>query len=350
MSTQVYQRKSLFTPIVVAILVLAVAFFIAIGLIFSGGVADPAKAAADVSTDAPTPEATETAAGCPPQFVQVASANDGHKVNHAFAEQYKMAVEQTGNVSDGFRSVILEQSGKDVSQLTINAYAFKLIDNPNARDGLVADGCLSQEGIKLHNQLEGALKVGGMTFEEVDAPENAYNSGVGDDGLFGVSSTSGIYGDRRAIKVTMKDGSVVYIMIRCGNPVFPGKPNLPEVPTDNPPPPTTENPPPTHENPPPQPGKEPSQDPYPRGNAPVGGGPNSDPGPGQYIAPENMQQPPSQPYVAPQAPAPQPPAQQPNNPQPVPTQDSAPPPPAETTAPKPEAPETGCVPMPGVNC
>lgn len=185
----------------------------------------------------PTATPTETAAGCPPEYVQVASNNAGNKVNAEFAAQYANAVAQAGNVSDAFRSVILEQSGKDVTQLTINAHAFKLIEDPNKRDGLVADGCLSPEGIKLHNQLEGALNVGGMTFEEAEAPENAFNSGVGDGGMYGVSSTSGIYGDRKAIKVTMKDGSVVYIMIRCGNPVFPGKPNLPDVPTDNPPPP-----------------------------------------------------------------------------------------------------------------
>ncbi len=46
--------------------------------------------------------------------------------------------------------------------------------------------------------------------------------------------------------------------------------------------------------------KDSSQDPYAQGNAPVGGGPNV--GPGQYIAPEDIQPLPKDPYVAPAPP------------------------------------------------
>ena len=52
--------------------------------------------------------------------------------------------------------------------------------------------------------------------------------------------------------------------------------------------------------------KDPSQDPAPRSNAGNGGGTNADPGPGAYVAPTQMQQPPSTPRENPAPPAPQP--------------------------------------------
>ena len=52
--------------------------------------------------------------------------------------------------------------------------------------------------------------------------------------------------------------------------------------------------------------KDPSQDPAPRSNAGNGGGTNADPGPGTYVAPTQMQQPPSTPRENPAPPAPQP--------------------------------------------
>ncbi len=95
--------------------------------------------------------------------------------------------------------------------------------------------------------------------------------------------------------------------------------------------------------------KDPSQDPWQQGNAPEGGGVNHDPGPGTYIPPTQMEQPPETPRVNPEPPAPAPPTPNPSNPTP-PVPDPTPPPPAEPEAPKPTAPKTGCVPMPGVNC
>lgn len=48
--------------------------------------------------------------------------------------------------------------------------------------------------------------------------------------------------------------------------------------------------------------KDPSKDPAAQGNAPEGGGKNEDPGPGNYVPPSQMQQPPSTSYAAPAAP------------------------------------------------
>lgn len=114
-----------------------------------------------------------------------------------------------------------------------------------------------------------------------------------------------------------KEKPVGFIRVGCINPgdgFLPPPPPPPTTPPTNPPPP----PPPTNEP------KDPSEDPYPRGNAPVGGGPNADPGPGTYIPPQQMQQPPSQPRVDPPPPAPQP----------------APAPPTVTPSPAPATPPT----------
>lgn len=95
--------------------------------------------------------------------------------------------------------------------------------------------------------------------------------------------------------------------------------------------------------------KDPSQDPGAQGNAPDGRGPNADPGPGEYIAEPNMDRPSASPRPNPSSPAPVLPSPRPTtDPNPVPTLDPAPPPPPQPSAPPPSAPETGCVPIPGV--
>lgn len=50
-------------------------------------------------------------------------------------------------------------------------------------------------------------------------------------------------------------------------------------------------------------GKDPTLDPYAQGNAPIGGGQNEDPGPGTYIDPDDMDQPPDDEYVVPDPPS-----------------------------------------------
>lgn len=112
---------------------------------------------------------------------------------------------------------------------------------------------------------------------------------------------------------------VGFIRVGCINP---GDGFMPPPPP--PPPPTT---PPTNPPPPPPPTnepKDPAEDPYPRGNAPIGGGPNADPGPGTYIPPQEMEQPPAAPRVDPPPPAPEP----------------APAPPTVTPSPAPATPPT----------
>lgn len=88
--------------------------------------------------------------------------------------------------------------------------------------------------------------------------------------------------------------------------------------------------------------KDPAMDPAPQGNAPVGGGANLDPGPGQYIPPGDMVHPPSTARVNPPPPPPAsvPPAGSHPDPAPAPA--------PEPNAPPPDDPATGYSPPPGM--
>ena len=82
-----------------------------------------------------------------------------------------------------------------------------------------------------------------------------------------------------------------------------------------------------------------SEDPAANGNAPIGGGKNSDSGPGTYVPPDKVDKPPKDVYVPPA-----PPKDPPKDP---PQDDPAPPPAPETSAPPKDKPATGCTPPRG---
>lgn len=293
---------------------------------------------------------------CKPEFVQASLNHEGNKVDSDFEKDYDAALAASPDLPEAVANLLLKKAGQDAQFLAIRTYELGLHEDANNWSDLVDGNCLSEKGQKLHAQYEGVLNATATVITEDEAPSNAVNSGVNDD-VFGVANSSGIHGDRKAIKVTLKDGTSVYILVRCGNGVFPGNPGLPEVPTDNPPPPKApECPPDMPYGTPPVCKDSPAKDPAQNGNAPIGGGPNANPGPGKFIPPAQMEQPPSTPRVNPAPPAPEPPAPQkptPSNPKPtpVPTPDPAPAPPPRPSAPPPTAPETGCDDsVPGVVC
>lgn len=310
----------------------------------------------DATATKQTPTATATVApaiatACDKKFVQVAGNNASNRVDADFAVKYAKATAATHNMSKAQRTVLLENSANNGQRLAIWSNAFGLYANPNNWRPLVRGNCLSAEGQALYYRFEGTLSAKGTTLSETQASAGALNSGI-NRGTYGVASTPGLSGNRKAVKVTLSDGSFVMILVRCGNVVFPSKPNLPAVPTDQPP--THRVPPPVHRVPPPRvcpPNQphgtwpvckdSPSADPAPRGNAPVGGGTNVDPGPGTYIPPSQMEQPPAAPRVNPPPPvATTPPVGS--------TPDPAPAPAPEPSAPVPSDPATGTSCAPGI--
>lgn len=313
----------------------------------------------DTTAAKPKPAATAAvvpaiAANCDKKFVQVAGNNASNRVDADFAVKYAKATAATHNMSKAQRTVLLENSANNGQRLAIWSNAFGLYDNPNNWKPLVRGNCLSAEGQALYYRFEGTLSAKGTTLSETQASAGALNSGI-NRGTYGVASTPGLSGNRKAVKVTLSDGSFVMILVRCGNVVFPSKPNLPAVPTDNRPPVTpkptpksTPMPTPVKVCPPNQPfgtwpvcKDAPSNDPAPRGNAPVGGGTNVDPGPGTYVPPASMTRPPAAPRVNPPPPvATTPPVGS--------TPDPAPAPAPEPSAPVPADPATGTSCAPGI--
>ena len=145
---------------------------------------------------------------------------------------------------------------------------------------LFKDGWATPEAAQLVAAMQLALGQAKVTPDE--APANGTNSGV-DNGVVVSSATPGIHGNRKAIKIVLSNGQVFWVMARCGNVVTLGPPRFPPGRTDN--------------------AKDPSLDPAARGNAPIGGGHNDTNGPGTYIPPGGMIQPPATARVNPPTPA-----------------------------------------------
>ena len=142
------------------------------------------------------------------------------------------------------------------------------------------------------------------------------------DVIVGAGRRDGSTGDIFMLFISPSTGKAVAVRGACANPqAFIPTPTRPEKP------PTLT-------------AKDPSKDPYPRGNAPTGGGKNLDSGPGTYIPPTGMVHPPASPRVNPPAPKPTAP---PAGSKPDPTPAPAP----EPMAPTPDAPATGYSPAPG---
>lgn len=367
----------LFAKMLLGVILAAVALFIAVaiglGLAFPSMPPNATDGAIGPNPSATaTPSATGTGAPtatCDPKFVQEkADYGPDNRVDGNFEKEYATTVANKSGADKekAQRELILKHSANNGQRLAIWAHANGLHGDPNDWEKLVAGDCLSQEGQALYYKLEGALSAGGTTFSEADAPQNGHNTGVTPDGTYVVAENPGIVGNPKAIVITYKDGSKVYILIYCGNVVFPAPPaNVPTSPViPQPPkscPPGMTGTPPNCETPPVPvcpPGmtgtppnclewKNPSQGSFQQGNAPVGGGNNDTSGPGEYIAPSAMTQPPAVQPAPPPAPAPQPapvgnePAPNPNPEGPRPTASPEPAAPAPS-----EAPST-CVPAPG---
>ena len=282
-----------------------------------------------------TPTATPTTDACEAEFTQVAITHEGNKVNDKFYDSYEAATTDATNLSEAQRNFLLAQAASDSKQLAIWSAQQGLYENANDWKSLTTeDGtCLNDKGRDLWYTLKGAMTAKGVTFEEAQAPEDWWNSGM-HEGTYGVSPTQGVRGDRTAIKITLADGTVAYILIRCGNPVYPGKPSLPDVPTDNP----TPNP------------KDISEAPQHQDNVPAQQMPNPLPARDDMAQPTEPVNP--QPVYTPPAAAPSPnpaPVESGGTTIPAPTQEPTPvvTPPVEAP---PGPPPSTCSPAPGRTC
>ena len=335
--TAVLPGEAQFTKVPLAV----ISVIIILGLLGSGwdwaSSEDGDVTAATPTTQSPSATKAPSSEACDDQFVQDLDPN----------EQYRFVSDGFKGTSNEKREQLIEALGHDYRYLDfVSEQLFhKSIDETS----LVVGDCLSTEGQSLYAETKGALMASGV--KKGKASADSYNTGM-EDGQAVVAKDRGISGNRSATVYTLADGTELVVMDRCGNIALPSPPdNLPPGKTDNPPP-TDDTPPPTtttEECPPGMHGKPPfcKDGPEKQRNTGDGPGKNADPGPGQYVAPKDMEKPGKTPRTNPPAPKPTPGKGNggSSTPKPEPTFSHPAP---EPSAPKPDNPETGCVPIPGV--
>lgn len=220
----------------------------------------------------PSPSTTIDNNGTTWKYVQV-----DHAGNRWFAKGIR-EISEADNKSQAERAaeVWLSKVKLDPNLLIGAASYFFPQGNKIKRSSLIDErGWATNKAVQLVARIQIAL--GQSRITPSVAPANGTNSGVS-GGQVVAASSEGISGDRRAIKIVLPKGKKIWIMARCGNPVILGPPPVPLSP------------------------KLWWQDPWARGNAPIGGGPNEDPGPGVYD-PDPVHPPPG-PYTPPPTPTP----------------------------------------------
>lgn len=161
-------------------------------------------------------------------------------------------LDHTGHrvVSEGIESIANAKTPEEARQAVTQDWYAKMVSDPEMFAGFAngimnkqvasaelvdAEGkCATPRAEELRTELETQLALATITPDQ--APTDGINTGVDGNGNMVVSSHEGITGDRRAVKVVLKDGTTFWVMARCGNPVKKGgeAPNLPKGPTDQP--------------------------------------------------------------------------------------------------------------------
>lgn len=296
------------------------------------GIADLVNGDGHAPTASPTtsmPSATPLVqASCPTAFVQK------DETDPALARFIKGGVDSATAKESSQK--ILAAAGHNAAYLNLLAKdAFNLPNVPATADMLTPDGtCLSEAGRQVDHDLGVVMSASGQQFS--DAPANGYNSGITSRGIPVIDPNPGVSGPKKAVLYTLPNGSKVYIMVRCGNPVFIRPPqNVPHGCTDNGgcTPPPSGCPWPLTNGKCVQP-KNPNQDPARQHHVPTrvtGKNPPVTSGPSSPAVSK-----PTGTYTAPASPTPTP------SPRPTPA------PSPESGAPSPSAPQTTCIPAPGM--
>lgn len=328
-----------------ALLFVGALLLLIVAVIAIGALTEPKGASQNndpsVSAKGTSSKPSKESEGCDPRFVQVELNRSGYEADPRYEKTIRPIINDTSLSKEAkakkIKEAELKLAGSNAETLAAWVISMGLYDSLDwktlVNEGkIVNGGCLSDKGVQVWSEYKGAITAStDVTSGLANGTET--NSGI-ENATYVQAETSGINVDRTAVIYTLADGSKWKKLVICGNPLYDNPPqHLPKGKTVNPEPPKPPEPPKL------QP-KNPSLDPYAQGKAPIGGGYNQDPGPGVYIPPQNMVQPPAAPRVNPPAPAPAPPAQ--SNPSPgggsKPIPDPTPPPKAEPEAPKPTDP------------
>ncbi|MBA3758132.1 hypothetical protein H0X10_00675, partial [Candidatus Saccharibacteria bacterium] len=210
------------------------AVLIAVGLLVGSGEVSNASDRTDESATTPTmPTAEEDARECPATWIIVQV--DHEDSNRWFADgvqeiEEASTPEEAREAARTWLSLVRRDP-----QLLKGAASYFLAGRQVDASTLVDGECASEDAESLTAEIELAIAQAKVTPEE--APVDGTNSGTDAEGDVTSANQAGITGDRAAIKVVLKDGTTVWIMSRCGNPVVQGPAPVPPGPTDNPPPP-----------------------------------------------------------------------------------------------------------------
>lgn len=213
----------------VVLLAVVIVIVVGLGLMIGGNNGDDTKSAAETSeTTSSVPTDDPTDETCPARFVQRDISDK------KLARFIKGGID--AKTAKKSTNKLLAAVGHDASTLRFYAVQFGIKNLPTEAKMLNADGtCLSEAGRQVHHDLTVVMNASGQKFGQ--APSGAWNTGVDQNGNPVVDSQPGIRGNRKAVVYTLPDGTKVIILVRCGNPALPEKPDLPEGDTDNPPPP-----------------------------------------------------------------------------------------------------------------
>lgn len=121
-------------------------------------------------------------------------------------------------------------ASKDNAGTLAGASAYLLNKQVDASQ-LVSGGCATAKAVALTQELAVAIAASAVT--PAKAPANATNSGTVNGAVVSYSS-AGINGDRSAIKIVLRNGTVVWVLARCGNAVKPGPAPVPPGPIPGP--------------------------------------------------------------------------------------------------------------------
>ena len=186
------------------------------------------------TSEEPTEE--EDARACGNTWLVVQSDNENNRWFSGGIQEIRDA--QTPEEAEEAAHIWLNQVRRDPELLAGAARYF--VDREIDPATLVDEECASTEAEQLVAEMELAIASARVTPSE--APADGYNSGVNDSNVVGASQP-GITGDRAAILIELPDGTKIWVMARCGNPVTEGPPPVPPGITDEPPPTTTTVPP-----------------------------------------------------------------------------------------------------------
>lgn len=193
----------------------------------------PANTSSGADEDTATPPPTTTTVVEDENCPTWATAEADHANNRWFANGIREIREaETPDEAREAAHTWLDQVKRHPKLLSAAAKYF--FDRDVDPASLEEEGCATEEASVLVSEIE--LALGEAEIQPEAAPADGYNSGVDADGDVVAASHAGITGDRHAIKVILKDGTTVWVMARCGNPVTREKPKVPEGPTDEPPP------------------------------------------------------------------------------------------------------------------